>query len=299
MSGIRVERFAEPSSFLLGLSSMRKRGITPRGLAFLALDPLGAVHVGIPNDLDDVVKMKVGEKLGLDWPVEGRFYHFDSVHRLRDGFYLFNGDRRLTHPGDATEVAALVTDFLKGATAANVFFGCTAHQPGSWLVGGRDRVALHESGFVEVVPVPAGLLARRIVDHRLWMLPFARLAETGRIDVWDPVFTSPLGNLLMLERRIIDHRLVLTCERGLVEVDVRALPSVGEVARVQTVGGFGVVGRVSGVGFAVTQGRPQPWGLDEIRPATLIGAADGSLALLGTALSELVTQRTEKAEKAE
>jgi hypothetical protein len=182
-------------------------------------------------------------------------------------------------------VAALVGDFLKASTAPNVFFGCTPHQPGSWLVGGQDRVALHESGFVEVVPVPTGLLARRIMDQHLWMLPFQRLVETGRIDVWDPVYESGLGNLLMLERRIIGNRLVLTCERGLVELDTGALPRVTERDRVPTAGGFGVVGRVSGTGFAVTEGKPQPWGLDELKPATLIGAAGGSLAALGEALA--------------
>ena len=285
MPGIHTERFAEPTSFLLGLSAMRKRGVTPRGLLFIALDPGGMIHVGVPDNVDDIASLKVGDKLGLPWPHEGRFFHFDSVHRLREGFYLFNGDRRLSQPGDAVEVASLVADFIKTAAAPNVFFGCTSHQPGSWLVGGRDHVALHASGFVEVVPVPRGLLARRIMDHRLWMLPWARLVETGRVDSWDPLYASPLGNLLRLERRVIADRLVLTCERGLVEVDLSSLPQVSERARVELRSGYGVVGRVEGKAFAVTQGKPQPWGLDDLKPATLIGTTHCSLEELGTVLA--------------
>jgi hypothetical protein len=286
MPGVHLEKFAGPASFLMGLASLRKRGVTPRGLLFLALDPAGAIHVGVPENVDDIANLKIGDKLGLEWPLEGRFYHYDSVHRLRDGFYLFNGDRRLSQPGDAMEVAGLIADFLKASTAPNVFFGCTAHQPGTWLIGGSERVALHEAGFVEVVPAPRGLLARRIMDHRLWLFAWADVASTGRLDVWKPVYASPFGNLLMLERRMVDDRLVLTCEKGLVEVDAAGLPEVTERARVRLETGHGVVGRVAGIGFAVTQGKPQPWGLDAVRPATLIGAAAGSLEELGRVLTE-------------
>jgi hypothetical protein len=288
MSGLEHLGYVEPTSFVLGLGALRKRGIGPRGLVFLALESSGAIHVAVPSKADTVSSLKVGDKLALEWPLPGRFYHFDSVHRLRDHFYLFNGDRRLAQTGTMFEVAALVTDFLKSERADNVFFGCTPHQPGSWLVGGEDKVALHEHGFVEVVPVPTGLLARRVVDHRLWHLPYQRIVDTGRIDRWDPVYASPLGNLLMLERRIIDGRLVLTCARGLVEVDVSALPSVVERERVKVAGGgghtFGVVGRVDQAAFAVTRGKVEPWGLDGIRPATLMGADAGTLESLGRSL---------------
>src|SRR5437870_5667729 len=113
MPGIQIEKYAGPASFLLGLGALCRRGMTPRGLLFLALDPGGAIHLGVPENLDDVAKLKIGDKLGLEWPLEGRFFHFDSVHRLREGFYLFNGDRRLSQPGDAVETASLVAEFLK------------------------------------------------------------------------------------------------------------------------------------------------------------------------------------------
>jgi hypothetical protein len=282
----RTEHFKEPLAYLYGLGQLRRQGLTPRGLLFLALDPQGGVHLGVPEDLDEVTRIRVGEKMALAWPHEGRYYHFDSVHRLRDNFYVYNGDRRLAHAGSAREVAGLTADFLKASSARNVFFSCTPHQPGSWLVGGTDTVALHEAGYCEVVPVAHGLLARRAVDDRLWLHTFAALVERGRLDQWQPVYTAPLGNVLMLERRIIGDRLVLSCERGLVEVDVAGLPSVREVARVPMQIGFGVVGRVEGAAFAVTQGKPEPWGLDEIRPAVLIGAEGGTLAALGKALAE-------------
>lgn len=283
---LRTEQYKEPLSLLYGLGALRRSGLTPRGLLFLALDPSGAIHLAVPDDVDEVTRIRVGEKLSLAFPHQGRYFHYDSIHRLRDGLYVFNGDRRLNHPGDATEVAGLVADFLKASSAKNVFFGCTPHQPGSWLVRNKETVALHEGGYVEVVPVPQGLLARRIMDDQLWFHAITDLNDTGRLDRWQKIYRSPLGNLLMLERRIIGDRLVLTCEHGLVELSVESMPAVREIGKVPMEIGFGVVGRVEGSAFAVTQGKPQPWGLDEIRPAVLIGAEGGSLAALGRALAE-------------
>jgi hypothetical protein len=280
-----VERFADPTSLLRGLKRLRGGGLTPRGLLFLALSPDGAISVGTPADPERVTDIKVGEKLALVWPVEGRFYHYDAVHRLPGDFVLWNGDRRLKDPGDSGEVAALVASFLKGSSAKNVLFGCTPHQPGSWLMQGRNVLALHEHGVVEVVPVGQGLFARRVMDHRLFFLPFSRLAATGRVDGWAPVFDSPLGNVLLLERRVLGDRLVLSCEGGLVEVDVSGVPSVMERARATTNGSMAVVGRVDGGAFAVTSGKPQPWGLDEMRPALLVGGAGETLVDLGRALA--------------
>jgi hypothetical protein len=270
---------------LRGLKDLRGKGLTPRGLLFLALSPDGAIHLGIPDDAEMITSIKVGEKLSLSWPVEGRFFHFDAIHRLPGDFVLWNGDRRLKDPGDAAQVATLVASFLKGGSARNVLFGCTPHQSGSWLAQGKDAVALHEAGYVEVVPVPQGLFARRVMDHRLFFHSFAQLAATGRLDGWGPVFDSPLGNILLLERRVMNDRLVLSCERGLCEVDVSAVPHVTETARATTNGSMAVVGRVDGGAFAVTSGKAQPWGLDELRPALLIGGAGGTLADLGQALA--------------
>jgi hypothetical protein len=130
-------------------------------------------------------------------------------------------------------------------------------------------------------------LARRIHDDQLWLHRFSEISMSGgALHMWERVYRSPLGNVVMLERRVIGDRLVLTCENGLVEVDVSAVPGVREVDRVLMRIGFGVVGRVEGAAFAVTRGQVQPWGLDEIQPAVLIGAEGGSLAALGRALAE-------------
>lgn len=283
--GVRVERYGEPAALLRGLKTLREGGLTPRGLLFVALSPDGAIHLGIPEDPERITSIKVGEKLSLAWPLDGRFFHFDSIHRLPGDFVLWNGDRRLKDPGDATEVARLLASFLKGGSARNVLFGCTPHQSGSWLgEAGRAVVPLHEQGYVEVVPVPSGLFARRVMDHRLFYLPFALLAATGRLDGWGPVFESPVGNILLLERRVMNDRLVLSCERGLVEVDVTQVPRVIERSRASTNGEIAVVGRIDGGAFAVTSGRPQPWGLDELRPATLVGGEGATLMDLGNAL---------------
>jgi hypothetical protein len=240
--------------------------------------------VGTPADREQVTSIKIGEKLALVWPREGRYFHYDCVHRLPGELVLFNGDRRLKDPGDAAEVAGVVASFLKGGSARNVLFGCTPHQPGSWLLQGRSAVPLHEQGVVEVVPVAQGLFARRVMDPRLFYLSFTQLASTGRLDGWGPVFESPLGNVLLLERRVLGERLVLSCERGLVEVDVSEVPRVVERARATTNGSMAVVGRIDGGAFAVTSGQPQPWGLDEMRPALLIGGEGASLVDLGHAL---------------
>jgi hypothetical protein len=283
---VNVESFSGPPPLLRGLRAMRERGITPRGLLFLALSPDGTVHVGVPHDPEQITSIKVGEKLALVWPEEGRYYHWDAIHRLPGDFILWNGDRRLKDPGDASEVTQIVASFLKGSNARNVLFGCTPHQPGSWLAHGRAVVALHEQGVCEVVPVAQGLFARRVMDSHLFYLPFSQLASTGRVDGWSPVFESPLGNILLLERRMLADRLVLSCERGLVEVDVSAVPQVTERARATTNGSMAVVGRIDGGAFAVTSGKPQPWGLDGMRPALLVGAPGQTLVDLGRALQQ-------------
>jgi hypothetical protein len=265
--------------------------MSPRGFVFLALEPNGAIHISVPEDVEEVTKIKVGDKLGFPWPHEGRFYHFDSIHRLRDNFYVFNGDRRLREVGNAIPTAGLVVDYLKYSAAKNVFFGCNEHMPGAWLVGGEQVTPLHEAGFVGVVPVPQGLLARRVMDHRLWLRTFASLADGAPLDDWKPVYESPLGNLLFVERRIINDRLVLTAENGLIEVEVANPWAVVERGRVPMKIGFAVVGRVENSAFAVTQGKPEPWGLSGIRPAVLIGAAGGSLSALGEALAEAAAKK--------
>jgi hypothetical protein len=284
-SRVLVETFSGPSALVGGLRNLRQQGLTPRGLLFLALSPDGAVHVGVPRDPEEFATLRVGEKLALVWPHEGRYFHYDAVHRLPGNFVLWNGDRRLKDPGDGPEVAQLISAFLKGNSARNVLFGCTPHQPGSWLAEGKNVVPLHEHGVCDVVPVAQGLFARRVMDHRLFFLPFAELASTGRVDGWRPVFESPLGNVLVLERRVMSDRLVLSCEQGLVEVNVAEVPRVTEVARAATNGSIAVVGRIEGGSFAVTTGVPEQWGLDQLRPALLVGSPGDSLVDLGRALA--------------
>ena len=285
MYGVKVEKFSQPAPFLTGLKRLRQGGLTPRGFLFLALDPSGSIHVGVPEDPEQITRIKVGEKLALVWPLEGRYFHFDSIHRLPADFVLWNGDRRLKDPGDAADVAAVVAAFLKGGSAKNVLFGCTPHQPGAWITIGdpNNVIALHEHGFSDVVPVPQGLLARRAMDHRLFFLPFAALLEK-RMEQFAPIFESPLGNLLLLERRVMQERLVLSCEQGLIEVNVAALPRVVECSRATSNGSIAVVGRIDGGAFAVTSGSVQPWGLDQLRPALLLGGAGTTLVDLGHAL---------------
>jgi hypothetical protein len=288
MLATRVLSFTDPAGLGIGLAAERRKGLTPRGLLFLAIDPRGTVHVAVPEDPEEVTKVRVGDKLSLTPPWAGRYYHFDAIHRLPVGV-LWNGDRRLAQPGSAPETAAIIADWVKGFGARNVFLGCTPHQPGTWWMR-SDRspaLPLHDRGFVDVVTTGRGLLARRIVQPHLYTLPLQSLAgPEALLDGWQPVFTSTLGNILLLERRVLGDHLVLTCERGLLELDVTDLASVRATAEARITGGFGVVGRVDGGAFAVTFGKPEPWGLSNVEPATLVGAEGVTLLEMARSLEK-------------
>src|SRR5689334_9390509 len=281
MFATRVYHYRDPAAVILGLKELRKQGLTPRGLLFVALDPRGETYLAVPEDLDAVASIKVGDKLSLVPPWEGRYFHFDAVHRLPGDTVLWNGDRRLGDTGSAPEVACAISEWLKGSSAKNVFLGCTPHQPGSWwAVDPRSVVIdLHPAGFVDVVVTTSGLLARRIDEPALYHIDFASVAANGLRDKWHEVFRSEgMGNILLVERRVLGYRLVLTCERGLVEIDVSHLPDlVIETARVPMRSGFGVVGRIDGGAFAVTAGTIEPWGLTNMSPAMLVGSPTENL----------------------
>jgi hypothetical protein len=282
----RVLRYRDPAAMAIGLSELRRQGLTPRGLLFVALDPRGEAHLVIPEDLNQVTAIKIGEKLGLEAPLEGRYFHFDSIHRLPTGGFLWNGDRRLAQTGSASEVAYAISEFCKGAGARNVVLGCTPHQPATWwaLNDRSASIALHELGLVDVVTSETGLVARRIGEVQLFYLPYTSIGKDGLIKNWTGVFLSDLGNILMLERRVLKYKLVLTCEKGLIEVDLSDLPRVTETARVPLGSGFGVVGRIDGGAFAVTSGTVEPWGLSDVKPALLVGAPNETILDLARAL---------------
>jgi hypothetical protein len=277
----RVYHYRDPAAVILGLKELRKQGLTPRGLLFVALDPRGESYLAVPEDLDAVATIKVGDKLSLVPPWEGRYFHFDAVHRLPGDTVLWNGDRRLGDTGSAPEVACAISEWLKGSSAKNVFLGCAAHVPGSWWSVDHMStvIELHGMGFLDCVVTTTGILARKIDDRRLFHLEFQTLAQNGTpSEGWTEVFTSEMGNILLVERRVLQYRLVLTCERGLVEIDVSHLPDlVIETARVPMRSGFGVVGRIDNGAFAVTAGTIEPWGLTNMSPAMLVGSPTESL----------------------
>jgi hypothetical protein len=280
MLATRVYRYRDPAAVILGLKELRKKGLTPRGLLFVALDPRGETYLAVPEDVDAVGNVRVGDKLSLEAPWQGRYFHLDSVHRLPGDSVLWNGDRRLGDTGSAPEVACAIAEWLKGSSAKNVFLGCTPHQPGSWwTIDPRSPVIdLHAAGFVDCVVTTSGILARRINEPALYHVELSQVAAGGLRDRWHEVFRSEMGNILLLERRVLGYRLVLTCERGLVEIDVSHLPDlVIETARVPMASGFGVVGRIDGGAFAVTAGRVEPWGLSDVSPAMLVGSPNQTI----------------------
>lgn len=281
MFATRVFHYRQPAAVILGLKELRKQGLTPRGLLFVALDTRGETYIVVPEDLDAVASIRVGDKLTLVPPLEGRYFHFDAVHRLPGDSVLWNGDRRLSDLGTAPEIAGAISAWLKGSSAKNVILGCAPHVPGSWWTDGMRSVVteLHQLGFVDCVVASHGILARRIDDARLYLLDFNTLAQHGPAAAgWTEVFTSELGNILLVERRVLHYRIALTCERGLIEIDISHLPDlVIETARVPMRSGFGVVGRIDNGAFAVTNGTIESWGLTNMSPAILVGSPIPSL----------------------
>jgi hypothetical protein len=277
----RVYHYRDPAAVILGLKELRKQGLTPRGILFIALDPRGETYLAVPEDLDAVTNIRVGDKLSLVPPMEGRYFHFDAVHRLPGDTVLWNGDRRLGDTGSAPEVAVAISEWLKGSSAKNVFLGCTPHVPGSyWCVDHLSPVIdLHALGLLDCVVTTTGILARKIDDTRLYFLEWKTLRQHGNPGSgWQEVFTSNMGNIVLIERRVLQYRLVLTCEQGLIEIDVSHLPDlVIETARVPMRSGFGVVGRIDNGAFAVTVGTIEPWGLTNMSPAMLVGSPTDSL----------------------
>jgi hypothetical protein len=291
MIATRVYHYRHPAAVILGLKELRKQGLTPRGILFIAVDPRGETYIVVPEDLEAVTSIRVGDKLSLVSPLEGRYFHFDAVHRLPGSTVLWNGDRRLGDTGSAPEVAVAVSAWLKGSSARNVFLGCTPHGPGSWwTVDHRSPVTeLHALGLLDCVVASQGILARKIDDPRLFLLEFTDLAAQGHPSAgWTCVFTSDLGNILLVERRVLHYRIVLTCERGLIEIDISHLPHpVTETARVLMDSGFGVVGRIDNGAFAVTTGTIESWGLTNMGPAMLVGSPIPSLLELPRMLREM------------
>lgn len=283
----RVHQYRNPAAVALGLRELRKRGLTPRGLLFIALDPRGTTFIAVPDDLDAVARIKVGDKLALEAPWTGRYFHFDAIHRLPGDTVLWSGDRRLSDTGSAPEVACAVALWLKAFSSKNVFLGCTAHQPGSWWTPDERSavVDFHASGLSCAVVVQTGILARKIGEPHLYHLDFAAVRRGEVHGGWERVYTSSAGNILMLERRVLNYRLVLSCAGGLVELDVSGLPEeVRETARVEPPRPIAVVGRIDGGAFAVSTGELEPWGFAGLQPAELIGAPNETIEDLPAAL---------------
>lgn len=283
MVPVKLLHFRSTVSLLRGLRELERERYGPGNILFLALDSGGNSQLAVTRALGKGSRLKVGKKLALPWPFEGRCFYFDAFHPLGRRTAVVNGDRRLRQVSSLLDISALVSGFIEHTGEQSMFFGCTPHQPGSWWVHESETVALHERGYVEIVPTPRGLVARRTVDDGLYFLP-AAAASLGELDRWQRVFDSRWGNILMLERRMLEGRLVLSCQRGLVELDLRALPQVTTRTVVELDAGYAVVGRITGGAFAVTRGIPQDWGLDELQPAVLLGARGGTVAQLGRLL---------------
>src|SRR5437868_3380240 len=116
---MRIESYSDQFGLIRGLGTLRQQGLSPRGMLFLALNSQGRIYLAVPEELQkiDNSAMRVGEKLALRWPdsddIPQRLYHYDSIHALRDDFCVINGDRRLSHPGNAIEAGSVVARFVR------------------------------------------------------------------------------------------------------------------------------------------------------------------------------------------
>jgi len=293
MISVRVHHYRDPTAVVLALDELGGRGLSPRSVLFIALDPRGETHIAVADDAGAVARLRVGDKLTLVPPWQGRYFHFDAIQRLPGGGVVWNGDRRLAEAGCPGAVACAVALWLMRQSdrdperhSRSLVLGCTPHQTGSWWTASErgPTVDLHASGFDHAVAVATGLIARRAGEPTLYYAPLDAVKRGDLRGSWVPVYRSGLGNVLMLERRVVAGGLVLSCERGLVEIDVTGLPDrVGELAAVEVDAGLGVVGRTGGDTFAVTRGRVEPWGLVDLAPAVLVAAEKG-LADLPAAL---------------
>ena len=53
--------YRNPMAASLGLAGLRQKGLTTRGVLFIALDDRGEVHIAVPENMASVVRIKVGE----------------------------------------------------------------------------------------------------------------------------------------------------------------------------------------------------------------------------------------------
>ena len=280
-------QFHSALAMIQGMRDLFAEGFGPRAIQFVAFDRKGDVYVEVPRRASDSDRLKVGNKLTLPWPLDcGHHFYLDAVHPITGDIVVVNGDRRIGHMASLVDVAAMVSWFVQEAHDESIFFGCTPHQQGSWWITEEHAEALHVRGFVDIVATSAGLLARRTMDPGLYLLSMGAAAR-GALNEWQQIFVSPLGNVLMLERRMLYDQLVLNCQHGLVEVDLYDLPRASESGRIRIEAGFAVVGRRSSGGFAVTRGVPEDWGLRDIKPATLVGSEGCSFMELPEVLREL------------
>ena len=301
MAGLRTLFFRNTVALVEGMKREFRAGLRPRALLFMGLDDQGSIYVACAEREADVSTLTVGEKLTLPKPFTQPLAYVDAIHPLGNGIIVVNGDRKLGELAGLFDVAAMATEFIRQAASHassaahmgfqprvrhdSVIFGCTAHRPGSWWVkDDASSVPVHTHGFVEIVPTQRGLVSRRSGDQKLYFLS-GHEAVTGRHEEWQPIYQSPLGNILMLERRVLGGRLFLSCEQGLIEVDLTDLPRVHELGQLKTTRHCGVVGRVSHGAFSIVRGEPTEWGFSVLGPATLIGTEEGSLAELSAALT--------------
>ncbi len=282
----RTLHFTSGLAFTGGMKKLLRQGLSPEEMLFLAFDRKGDVRLQISRFPDHTVKLRPGHKLALKRPFEQDMFYLDAAHPLNRMVVVINGDRRIGRLPSLVDVGVWMSWFVEKSGTRSVFFGCAPHMPGSWWIHGPDErvVPLHTSGFVDIVVAPdRGLLARRSFEPHLYYLPMAD-AVAGRLDRWEKIYSSPLGNLLLLERRMVDDRLLLNCRDGLVEVGWEAEGKVVEHGIKRAQCGCAVVGRVAEGTFAVSKGRPVDWGFDALSPATLVGVKECSFDRLTEAL---------------
>ena len=67
---MHIESYSEHVALLRSLGTLKQRGLSPRGVLFLALSSQGRIYLALPSQPEQLTSesLRVGEKMALRWP---------------------------------------------------------------------------------------------------------------------------------------------------------------------------------------------------------------------------------------
>ena len=207
MFATRVYHYRDPAAVILGLKELRKQGLTPRGLLFVALDPRGETDIVVPEDLDAVANVRVGDKLALVPPMAG------PLLPLRRRASPARRQRAVERRSPARRYRLGARGRVRDQRVAQGRVGeervPRLHAARAGLVvDGRSPVAGRSTCTRRAISTASspttGILARRIDDPGSTISTIARCASTeSRPTAGMKCSRREMGNVLLVERRVL------------------------------------------------------------------------------------------------